>query len=69
MRLAHMNNAKSREHAHTCRKARAIFILRYKTNKTTNALSGSVRVPEHVYRKLDRSFWFHGNMDPTIERV
>ncbi|KNH07510.1 hypothetical protein XU18_2042 [Perkinsela sp. CCAP 1560/4] len=27
MRLAHMNNAKSREHAHTCRKARAI--LRY----------------------------------------
>ncbi|KNH04162.1 leucine-rich repeat protein [Perkinsela sp. CCAP 1560/4] len=33
MRLAHMHNAKSREHAHTCRKARAIFKLRYK-NKT-----------------------------------
>ena len=33
MRLAHKNNAKSREHAHTCRKARAIFKLRYK-NKT-----------------------------------
>ena len=33
MRLAHMNNAKSREHAHTCRKARAIFKLRYKKKK------------------------------------
>ncbi|KNH06048.1 leucine-rich repeat protein [Perkinsela sp. CCAP 1560/4] len=30
MRLAHKNNAKSREHAHTCRKARAICKLRYK---------------------------------------
>ena len=29
-----MNNAKSREHAHTCRKARAIFKLRYKKNLT-----------------------------------
>ncbi|KNH06703.1 hypothetical protein XU18_2491, partial [Perkinsela sp. CCAP 1560/4] len=38
MRLAHMHNAKSREHAHTCRKARAIFKLRYKKNQ----LSGSV---------------------------
>ncbi|KNH08406.1 hypothetical protein XU18_1070 [Perkinsela sp. CCAP 1560/4] len=33
MRLAHKNNAKSREHAHTCRKARAIFKLRYKNKK------------------------------------
>ena len=40
MRLAHMYNAKSREHAHTCRKARAIFKLRYK-NKT-NHLSGTL---------------------------
>ena len=30
-----MHNAKSREHAHTCRKARAIFRLRYK-NKNKN---------------------------------
>ena len=36
MRLAHTNNAKSREHAHTCRKARAILKLRYK-NKTKSA--------------------------------
>ncbi|KNH07233.1 hypothetical protein XU18_2096, partial [Perkinsela sp. CCAP 1560/4] len=42
MRLAHMHNAKSREHAHTCRKARAIFKLRYK-NKT-NQLSGSLKL-------------------------
>ena len=40
MRLAHMHNAKSREHAHTCRKARAIFKLRYK-NKT-NQMSGTI---------------------------
>ncbi|KNH09096.1 hypothetical protein XU18_0606 [Perkinsela sp. CCAP 1560/4] len=33
MRLAHMHNAKSREHAHTCRKARAILKLRYKNKK------------------------------------
>ena len=38
MRLAHMHNAKSREHAHTCRKARAIFKLRYKKNQ----LSGTI---------------------------
>ena len=44
MRLAHMNNAKSREHAHTCRKARAIFKLRYK-NKT-NALSGTIQLAD-----------------------
>ena len=36
MRLAHMHNAKSREHAHTCRKARAIFKLRYKNKKKQN---------------------------------
>ncbi|KNH06590.1 hypothetical protein XU18_2611 [Perkinsela sp. CCAP 1560/4] len=41
MRLAHMHNAKSREHAHTCRKARAIFKLRYK-NKNKNGLDGSI---------------------------
>ena len=40
MRLAHTNNAKSREHAHTCRKARAILKLRYK-NKT-NSFCGTV---------------------------
>ena len=36
-----MNNAKSREHAHTCRKARAIFKLRYK-NKQTNEFTGEI---------------------------
>ena len=36
-----MHNAKSREHAHTCRKARAIFKLRYK-NKKQNSFSGTV---------------------------
>ena len=36
-----MHNAKSREHAHTCRKARAIFKLRYK-NKQTNIFSGTI---------------------------
>ena len=36
MRIAHMHNAKSREHAHTCRKARAIFKLRYKNKTKTN---------------------------------
>ena len=41
MRLAHMHNAKSREHAHTCRKARAILKLRYKKKKK-NQLSGAV---------------------------
>ena len=35
-----MNNAKSREHAHTCRKARAIFKLRYKESK--HQLSGTI---------------------------
>ena len=40
MRLAHMHNAKSREHAHTCRKARAIFKLRYKESK--HQLSGTI---------------------------
>ncbi|KNH08590.1 leucine-rich repeat protein [Perkinsela sp. CCAP 1560/4] len=39
MRLAHMKNAKSREHAHTCRKARAILKLRYKKK---NQLSGTI---------------------------
>ncbi|KNH06149.1 hypothetical protein XU18_2974 [Perkinsela sp. CCAP 1560/4] len=38
MRLAHMNNAKSREHAHTRLKARAISKLRYK-NKNKKQLS------------------------------
>ena len=37
-----MNNAKSREHAHTCRKARAIFKLRYKNKNKTNSFSGTV---------------------------
>ena len=37
-----MNNAKSREHAHTCRKARAIFKLRYKNKNKTNQLSGTI---------------------------
>ena len=38
-----MHNAKSREHAHTCRKARAIFKLRYKNkNKQTNIFSGTI---------------------------
>ena len=52
MRLAHMHNAKSREHAHTCRKARAIFKLRYK-NKT-NKLTGSLDLDSlpHAFRKL-----------------
>ncbi|KNH06157.1 hypothetical protein XU18_2971 [Perkinsela sp. CCAP 1560/4] len=36
-----MNNAKSREHARTCRKARAIFKLRYKEEEEDH-LSGSV---------------------------
>ena len=39
-----MNNVKSREHAHTCRKARAIFKLRYK-NKN-NALSGTLNLDD-----------------------
>ena len=34
-----------------------------------NALSGTVRVPEQVYRKGDRSFRFGGNMDLTVERL
>ncbi|KNH04520.1 hypothetical protein XU18_4251 [Perkinsela sp. CCAP 1560/4] len=37
-----MNNAKSREHAHTCRKARAIFKLRYKNKK--NVFTGTVHL-------------------------
>ena len=41
-----MNNAKSREHARTCRKARAIFKLRYKEEEEEEEeedhLSGSV---------------------------
>ena len=37
MRLAHTNNAKSREHAHTCRKARAILKLRYKNKNKKSA--------------------------------
>ena len=67
MRLAHMHNAKSREHAHTCRKARAIFKLRYK-NKTKTIIS-LVPLIWHIYphpwrfyvshtmRLLDGSTW------------
>ena len=69
MRLAHMINAKSREHAHTCRKARAICKLRY---KQTNVLSGTVRVPEQMCRKFNEdpgACCFGGNHDLIVERV
>ena len=36
---------------------------------TKNALSGTVRVPEYVYRKFGRNFRFDRNMDLTVERV
>ena len=36
-----MNNVKSREHAHTCRKARAIFKLRYKKKDFSGKVVGA----------------------------
>ena len=74
MRLAHMNNAKSREHAHTCRKARAIFKLRYKKQKKKNAFTGSIdlgRLPESMkslnvhYNQLSGSLKL-GNLPDTL---
>ena len=59
MRLAHMHNGKSREHAHTCRKARAIFKLRYKKksiewvyciNPTSKQSRGTLSLKESVRR-------------------
>ena len=66
MRLAHTNNAKSREHAHTCRKARAILKLRYK-NKN-NQLSGTIcltALPAALwYLRLSQNN-FQGSLDFT----
>ena len=60
-----MNNAKSREHAHTCRKARAIFKLRYK-NKNKNNFEGSLdftRLPKSIrYIRLSDNR-FSGTVD------
>ena len=75
MRLAHKNNAKSREHAHTCRKARAICKLRYK-NKKKNQLSGSVdldNIPKQLlflYSDGECRFSWHiqRNIDGSIVR-
>ncbi|KNH09469.1 Zinc finger C2H2-like protein [Perkinsela sp. CCAP 1560/4] len=53
MRLAHMNNAKSREHAHTCRKARAIFKLRYKKRNHLISTHGYER--KEALRLLQRA--------------
>ena len=68
MRLAHMHNAKSREHAHTCRKARAIFKLRYKNKNKTNQLSGTICLtslpPALDYLYLDNNN-FQGSLDFT----
>ena len=71
MRLAHMNNAKSKEHAHTCRKARAIFKLRYK-KKTKNALNGTVRVPEQLHRWIGANRdvgWVDENKDLVVKKM
>ena len=61
MRLAHMHNAKSREHAHTCRKARAIFKLRYKNKKTKraqwNSTGAGTNVPKIQRRSRCLLFW------------
>ncbi|KNH05181.1 hypothetical protein XU18_3744 [Perkinsela sp. CCAP 1560/4] len=66
MRLAHMYNAKSREHAHTCRKARAIFKLRYKKKIKKNQLGGSVvltQLPSNLKCFILASNYF--SADPT----
>ena len=66
-----MNNAKSKEHAHTCRKARAIFKLRYK-KKTKNALSGTVRVPEQLHRWIGANRdvgWVDENKDLVVKKM
>ena len=68
MRLAHTNNAKSREHAHTCRKARAIFKVRYKTNKQTNELSRSLNLtslPDLLSDFIAFRNQFSGSVDLT----
>ncbi|KNH08685.1 hypothetical protein XU18_0848 [Perkinsela sp. CCAP 1560/4] len=61
-----MHNAKSREHAHTCRKARAIFKLRY-TNKQ-NQLSGTICLisiaPAFEHMNLEKNN-FEGSLDFT----
>ena len=61
-----MINAKSREHAHTCRKARAIFKLRYKEEE--DQFSGSVvltQLPCNI-KYLHLSFnQFSGSLDLT----
>ena len=61
-----MHNAKSREHAHTCRKARAIFKLRYKKKK--NRFSGSLdltRLPsgQHIFELHLQNNAFSGTVD------
>ena len=41
-------------------------------NVRKNTLSGTVRVPEHVYRKFDRKlgvWWFEENNELTVELV
>ena len=70
MRLAHMHNAKSREHAHTCRKARAIRKLRYKKKKKKkkNRLSGSLKLdslPDTLTAFNARNNQFSGGVDLT----
>ena len=64
MRLAHMHNAKSREHAHTCRKARAILKLRYKNKKQKSAervfKASESSDSDEIFCRLQKPFfWKH----------
>ena len=63
------DNAKSREHAHTCRKARAICKLRYKKKKKKkNQLSGAICLTSlpHTLRFLNLSEnTFDGSLNLT----
>ena len=63
-----MHNAKSREHAHTCRKARAILKLRYKKKIKKNQLSGSVvltQLPGRLEKLYLARNKFSGSLDLT----